>query len=129
MTNRNFLSIAALLGAVAVIFGAFGAHILKNSLSPYQLEIWNKGVLYQFIHVFAWLFCGLFNHIKPEKMLHFAMTAFCSGIFCFSGSLYLLAIRDILPVPTLILGPITPIGGLFFMAGWIFMLLGMRKIY
>lgn len=128
MSNRNFLTIAVLLGAIAVILGAFGAHGLKNLLSPYQLEIWNKGVFYQFIHVLALLFCGILNHVKPEKLFSYAMIAFFIGILCFSGSLYLLAVSDFIPFPTAILGPITPIGGLFFIGGWIIMALGMRKI-
>lgn len=128
MSNRNFLTIAATLGAIAVILGAFGAHSLKNLLSPYQLEIWNKGVFYQFVHVLALLFCGIINHLKPEKYFSYAMTAFLIGIGCFSGSLYLLAVRDFIAFPTSILGPITPIGGLFFIGGWVMMALGIRKI-
>ncbi len=128
MSNRNFLTISAALGAIAVILGAFGAHGLKNLLSPYQLEIWNKGVFYQFIHVLALLFCGIINHLKPLKHFSYAMIAFLIGIICFSGSLYLLAIRDFIAFPATILGPITPIGGLFFVGGWIVMALGIRKI-
>ena len=121
--------IAAANGAMAVILGAFGAHALKEKLDAYQLEIFNKGVQYQFYHVIA-LFAVVFlaDKIQP-KTLTFAGWFFSVGILFFSGSLYLLATRSILGTDALtpILGPITPLGGLCFIIGWILLLVSFTK--
>ena len=108
--QKTFGIIAAAYGALAVILGAFGAHALKEKLDAYQLEIFNKGVQYQFYHVIA-LFAVVFlaDKIQP-KTLTFAGWFFTAGILFFSGSIYLLATRSILGTDALtpILGPITP---------------------
>ncbi|ADY52311.1 protein of unknown function DUF423 [Pseudopedobacter saltans DSM 12145] len=122
--NKRIIISAAFFGALAVIFGAFGAHALKNILSPYGLEIWNKGVQYQFYHTFALLFLSTFARYR-NSLINFASYCFTFGIILFSGSLYLLALREQLNLGGLasILGPITPIGGLLFILGWIGLLL------
>ena len=107
-------SILALLGAIAVMTGAFGAHALKPKLTDYQLGIWEKAVFYQFVHVLAGL--AAIYLLKEQTAALF----FILGILLFSGSLYLLAFKDILGGGSAfkIIGPITPIGGLLFMVGW-----------
>lgn len=115
--SRRILLTASLFGAIAVIFGAFGAHSLKNVLSSGSLEIWAKGVEYQFYHTFALLF--LANYAAEGHPVKWAYRFFTLGIVLFSGSLYLLATRSILNIGFVnFIGPVTPIGGLCFILGW-----------
>lgn len=117
MKSKQLLTIGGLLMGVGVALGAFAAHGLKAMLSPYLVEVFNTGVQYQFIHALAVLLCGLLLQLKlsPKSQKYFALSAICFiiGIFCFSGSLYALAITGIKWF-----GPITPFGGLTFMVGW-----------
>ncbi len=120
MTNPSFLRIGALLGALAVGIGAFGAHGLKPHLSEYQITIFEKGVQYQFFHVLALLAVGILMQQSPQNLwLKRAGWLFVAGIIGFSGSLYLLACRDLLAFPVGWAGPVTPLGGLCFLAAWV----------
>jgi uncharacterized membrane protein YgdD (TMEM256/DUF423 family) len=117
--NKQIIITASLLGALAVIAGAFGAHALKASLPPRQLEVWQTAVQYQFYHVFALLFLSTFTRFK-NKLITASYYLFTLGILLFSGSLYLISCREVLGMPGLVaLGPVTPIGGLLFIIGWI----------
>ncbi|MES2458619.1 MAG: DUF423 domain-containing protein [Bacteroidota bacterium] len=120
--NKRILITASLLGALAVILGAFGAHGLKKVISGAELEIWAKGVEYQFYHVFALLFVSQVKtpgETGTPKLLNLSYIFFSLGILMFSGSLYLLATRSILNIGFVnYIGPITPIGGLFLILGW-----------
>lgn len=125
---KNWMAWGAIVAMAAVALGAFGAHGLKESLSPERLEIFHTGVRYQFYHAFALLFLGLWAKSSPEnKMLSRAGIAFFIGIVLFSGSLYILSIRDLVNWPVNWLGPITPLGGVSFIVGWVFVLLGINK--
>jgi uncharacterized membrane protein YgdD (TMEM256/DUF423 family) len=116
--NRQIIITASILGMLAVISGAFAAHGLKQYLSAQQLEIWHTGVQYQFYHVFALLFLSAFAR-QGNRLTYAAYYLFTIGIIFFSGSLYLLACRELLGWSWLIvMGPITPLGGLLFIAGW-----------
>lgn len=107
--NRQFLLIAGLAGLTGVALGAFGAHALRDRLSPEMLAIFQTGVQYQMIHALALLGLSLAgDRIRPT-----VGWLFTAGIVVFSGSLYLLALTG-----TRWLGAITPIGGLCFLAGW-----------
>jgi len=108
--------IAAIFGIIAVIFGAFGAHVLKAQLSATALENWKTAVNYQFVHALALL---LLATLPTNRLIRLSAWFFSLGIVCFSGSLYLLSIREILTINTAFVGPITPIGGLFFIIGWL----------
>lgn len=121
--QKTFGLIASFYGFTAVMLGAFGAHSLKNKLDTYSLEIFNKGVQYQFYHVVALLAVAILAQKIQTKMLLYAGWSFTAGILLFSGSLYLLATRAILHTESLtpILGPITPLGGMCFIFGWIFL--------
>lgn len=125
----NYLRAGALFGLFAVALGAFGAHGLKAIVEPSQISTFETGVRYQFYHAFALLVLGLMMLHLNNKYLRWAGKAFIIGIFCFSCSLYLLALREVLSLGAFakILGPITPIGGLFLMAGWLFFFLGIGK--
>jgi len=119
LMNKQIIITAAILGIVAVIAGAFGAHGLQGSLSPRDLEVWRTGVQYNFYHVFALLFLSTFSRFK-NKLVTVSYYCFTFGIILFSGSLYLLSCRDLLGLAWLqVMGPITPIGGLLFIIGWL----------
>jgi uncharacterized membrane protein YgdD (TMEM256/DUF423 family) len=125
--NRRIILTASFFGAVAVILGAFGAHGLKNVLSADQLDIWTKGVEYQFYHTFALLFLSTFARFRT-KLVDFSYFCFTIGIVLFSGSLYLLATRDITHMGFInIIGPVTPLGGLLLILGWVILFFAALK--
>lgn len=125
--NKRIIIIASVFGMLAVILGAFGAHSLKSQLDPTDLAIWKTAVEYQFYHTLALLFLSTFSRFK-SRAINLASWFFTIGILFFSGSLYLLAAKDLLNISQIsILGPITPIGGLFFILGWISLLVATVK--
>ena len=117
--NKRIILTASFFGLVAVLLGAFGAHALKALVDAPSLEIWQKGVDYQFYHVFALLYLSTFARYR-NKLINIAYICFTFGIILFSGSLYLLATRSVLHLDFVnLIGPLTPIGGLLFVLGWI----------
>ena len=111
--------ITAFMGALAVIMGAFGAHILAEKIEPKSLEAYKTGVLYHFIHTLAIFGTALLYRIYRIKGLFYVGLFFLGGIFLFSGSLYLLALKDIIGIQsTALLGPLTPLGGLALIGSW-----------
>ena len=110
--------IGAISGCLVVIMGAFGAHALNEILDDHGKSIYNKAALYHMFHSIAILILGLINKIQPEIPLSMAGWSFVFGIILFSGSLYILAITGIKS-----LGMITPIGGILFIIGWVFLIL------
>ena len=117
--NKQIIITASFFGMLAVVFGAFGAHKLKEVLTPQHLETWHTAVQYQFYHVFALLFLSTFARFKSGLILA-SYYLFSIGIVFFSGSLYLLSCREALGWSWLtILGPVTPLGGFLFIAGWV----------
>ena len=126
--HKGFLSAAALIGAIAVILGAFGAHALKAVLDEQALNTYETAVRYQFYHVFALALTGILYGTQPGKMLKLAGNFFITGIVLFSGSLYLLTYAHAAGIAGLrFLGPVTPLGGVFLIAGWLMLFLGIRK--
>ena len=126
--SKKTIQLGATLGAISVILGAFAAHSLKNYLAADEITIFQTGVRYQFYHTFAILILGLISIKYQHPLFRYSRLAFLSGIICFSGSLYLLASRFALGIESWTwLGPVTPVGGLFFILGWIFLLLGISK--
>ncbi|MFA6946771.1 MAG: DUF423 domain-containing protein [Pedobacter sp.] len=116
--NKRVIIIASVFGILAVILGAFGAHALKSLLDPAGLEIWKTAVSYHFYHTLALLFVSILP-ASSSKAANMAAWFFSLGILLFSGSLYLISTKEILNITQLsVLGPITPIGGLFFILGW-----------
>ncbi|AZI27525.1 MAG: DUF423 domain-containing protein [Pedobacter agri] len=117
--NKRIILTASFFGVVAVLLGAFGAHGLKALIDNSSMEIWQKGVDYQFYHTFALLYLSTFARYR-NKLINIAYFCFTFGIILFSGSLYLLATRSILHLDFInLIGPLTPIGGLLFVLGWI----------
>ncbi len=122
-TAKLFLAIGSISGALAVMVGAFGAHGLKDKLSEEMLTVYQTGVQYQFYHTFALLAIGLVALHFESRLLSAASWAMVAGIVIFSGSLYALSLSGVR-----ILGAITPIGGLFFIAGWVLLALAVIKV-
>ncbi|MBV7529305.1 DUF423 domain-containing protein [Chitinophaga sp. sic0106] len=127
--HKSFLVWAAALGALAVVLGAFGAHKLKELVPPETVGTFQTGVTYQFYHVFALLVTGILFAQAPGTQMLWAGRCFIIGIFLFSGSLYLLTMMKATETVGLSkLGIITPIGGVFFIVGWVLLLLSVLKI-
>lgn len=120
--QKTLLLLIGLFGLLAVALGAFGAHGLENKIDEKHLHMWEKGVQYQIYHVLAAFMCYLYLRREYSVMVRNAAFCFLLGILCFSGSLYLLATRELTGLAGSFLGPITPIGGFFFIAGWGFVL-------
>lgn len=115
MTTKITLLLAAINGFVAVCLGAFGAHGLRNKLSESLMSAYTTAVQYHFYHTFALLAVAiLIQQFGSKSALQISAVAFVVGIVLFCGSLYGLA----LGAPNW-LGPITPLGGLAFIAGWL----------
>jgi len=104
---------------LSVVFGAFAAHALKQLITPNSVEIFQTGVRYQFYHGLAILFVGLWFKFDTISNLKTTAILFSIGILLFSGSLYLLSFKEVISLPLSLIGPVTPIGGLFFIAGWV----------
>lgn len=125
---RTAIISGALFAALAVILGAFGAHALKAVLTEQQLFTFETGVRYQFYHSFALLAAGIIYGFKPTSQIKLASTFFIIGILLFSGSLYCITALQMNGQAGLGgLGILTPIGGLFFILGWLLLLLGSAK--
>ena len=116
--RKTFLRIGSLLAFLAVILGAFGAHALKALISAEQLNTFETGVRYQFYHAFAILVVGLSGYFRKTKLLQWSGWLFLAGTVLFSGSIYLLSLKDFIKIPTSILGPVTPIGGTILIVAW-----------
>ena len=111
---KLFITLSALSGMLAVIFGAFGAHALRNRFDDYLMGVFETAVQYHFYHTLALLAVGIIALHQPQTvLLKSAGWLFLLGIVIFSGSLYLLSLSGVKW-----LGAITPIGGLAFIAGW-----------
>lgn len=121
--HKKFIMTAAFVAALAVILGAFGAHALKEKLSPESLQTFETGVRYQFYHAFALLAVGILYKDFTAKLLQWAGTLFICGIILFSGSLYVLTGVQSMKW----IGAVTPFGGLCFIIGWLLMGAGVVK--
>ena len=119
---KQILVIAAISGMLAVVLGAFGAHILKKMITPDMLEVYKTGVQYHFYHTFALLGTGILLHLQPSKSLKTAAYLFIAGIVLFSGSLYALAFTGIK-----VLGIITPFGGVAWLIAWLLLAIHFSK--
>lgn len=115
----NKRSVVAILGALAVGIGAFGAHGLKPLLDAKTIHAFETGVSYHFFHLAALLFCVIKLEQGFNKNTNRAYQFFIAGILCFSGSLYGIAMGRAFGINFDFLGPITPIGGVLLMIGWI----------
>nr|WP_263324109.1 DUF423 domain-containing protein [Neobacillus sp. Marseille-Q6967] len=120
---KVFIIIGAINAFLAVALGAFGAHGLKDKLDSYYLGIWETGVTYQMFHATGILIAGLLlGKVAASGLFSWAGWLMLIGIIFFSGSLYLLSLTKVG-----ILGAITPIGGVCFLAAWVLIIIGAVK--
>lgn len=120
--GKTILLTGAVFMALAVVIGAFGAHGLKSHLSTEMLQTYKTGVEYHFYHALGLLLIGILAINSPNTFFTWSAIFLVFGIILFSGSLYTLAITGIKKF-----GTITPLGGLSFICGWIFLFLGVWK--
>ena len=126
--NKRFLKIAAFLGALTVIFGAFAAHAIKSRVNAETLSIFETGVRYQMYHVFALFLVGIIYKEFPFKYMIWAGNLFLVGIILFSGSLYALTFFKANGYENMNwLGAVTPFGGTCFIVGWSLILLSLYQ--
>lgn len=124
--NKKILVTASLLGLTSVIFGAFGAHSLKELISIESQQSFETGVRYQMYHAILLLIVGITSLIK-EKIKHVIYYLVVIGLLLFSGSIYVLATNTLTTFNFTIIGFITPIGGLFLISAWVFLFLQFLK--
>lgn len=127
MRLKTLLIIAASLGALGVVAGAFGAHALKDKLDAASLGNWETATRYLFYHVFAIFIAASFREMGGKKQVVSAIMFFLAGILLFSGSLYLLSTRSLTGLEVKWLGPLTPVGGALLIGGWVRLLLSLIR--
>lgn len=126
--HKGFIITASILGAMAVLLGAFGAHALKNVANATQLNTFETAVKYQFYHVFALAITGFLYASYPSVNLVLAGKFFIGGMAIFSGSLYLLTILSLNGSNQFKwIGAITPIGGLLLVTAWLLLAISVFK--
>ncbi len=123
MGGRIFLILGSFFGFFGVAIGAFAAHGLKTKLAPEMFQVFEVGVRYHMYHALALLAVAWVVSQYPASSFHTAGWLFSAGILIFSGSLYVLALTGVKAW-----GTVTPIGGLFFLAGWLALLIGAFKL-
>ncbi|WP_336779400.1 DUF423 domain-containing protein [Paenibacillus illinoisensis] len=113
--QRVWMTVGAIMTMLSVAIGAFGAHMLKEKIGADAIAVYETGVQYHMIHALALLIVGLTaGQLGVSSKLKWAARLLFIGIIVFSGSLYVLSITGIK-----VLGAITPIGGVAFIAGWL----------
>lgn len=127
--HKNYLIAAAIFGGLAVALGAFGAHGLESITTDEKiLHGFQTGVQYQMYHALALLAIAMMVEKFQNKWIKWAGHCFITGIILFSGSLYLLTFLKIQENSAVkFVGPVTPLGGIFFIAGWLFLLVAAMK--
>ena len=126
MRDKHILNklglIIGLVGILAVVLGAFGAHSLKSALPSDKLATYTTGITYHFYHLIAMTFAWFSLAHDDSRWAKRSFWCFLIGILFFSGSIYLLATRELIGLINYKwLGPITPVGGVFFILGWTFL--------
>lgn len=118
--EKKLILVGALLGVITIVLGAFGAHALKKVLTESQLSTFEVGVKYQMYHALFLLFIANLNFIThKEKTI--IMCLVVVGVILFSGSIFLLSTSALTKIKTSFLGPLTPVGGLFLIASWVYL--------
>ncbi len=125
--DKRIVVTAAFLGALTIAIGAFGAHGLKQLVDAEAITSFETGVRYQMFHVIVLLVIGLTGPISTTTK-KWVFWFFIFGIILFSGSIYILVLKEILPFDVKFLGPFTPLGGLSFIIGWLRLGYGLLKL-
>ena len=121
--HRRMFRTAALLMAIAVTLGAFGAHLLKKLLTPTLLEGYQTATYYQMIHAIAIFIAGFLYKQYHDKKMWLAGQLFFFGILCFSGSIYARVVLSFAGYTSLgLFNLVTPLGGVLFILGWLWLL-------
>jgi uncharacterized membrane protein YgdD (TMEM256/DUF423 family) len=116
--DKKIVVVASFLGAFTIALGAFVAHGLKDLIDEDSLITFNTGIRYQMFHILALLIMGFSSKIpKTAKNWVFGFMIF--GILMFSGSLYVLSLKDLLDIDASSIGFITPLGGILFILAWL----------
>jgi uncharacterized membrane protein YgdD (TMEM256/DUF423 family) len=123
--NKKITVTAALFGILAIIFGAFGAHLLKKTLTFDQINSFEIGVKYQMYHTFFLFFISVFTISEKSKKVIYNLTVF--GVLFFSGSIYLLTTKNISGIDFKSIGFVTPIGGMLLILAWTVLLFDILK--
>jgi uncharacterized membrane protein YgdD (TMEM256/DUF423 family) len=125
---KLFLILGTLLAGLGVALGAFGAHGLKKLVDAETVSIYQTGVQYQMYHALALILVGMLAQKMDSSLISYAGFFFIGGIVCFSGSLYLLSsFRAMNKAVPAFVYPITPLGGILFILGWILLLFALLK--
>ena len=111
---KGYITLASLFAALAILFGAFGSHALKERLSAQSLEVYDIATRYLMFHSLGIFLIALLGFQLPKESLEIPVTMMIVGISIFSGSLYLIAMLDFKK-----LGMVTPIGGLLLIVSWL----------
>jgi uncharacterized membrane protein YgdD (TMEM256/DUF423 family) len=127
--HKGYLRTAFIIAGLSVIFGAFGAHGLREqNVSQRAVEIFETAVRYQFFHAIALALSGILYKEFPNKWIKTSGIFFLLGILLFSGSLYILTYATASVSPNFKwVGPITPVGGIMFIVGWVYLAIGIRN--
>lgn len=126
--KRVVLAGGAIYGFLSVLLGAFGAHAFKALLSPEHLQSFQVGVRYQMIHALLLLILGFYFRFESWLERGVAISVL-TGTFLFSFSIYFLSFANYWNVNLKMLGPVTPLGGLFLLAGWLLLIVTFVKYY
>lgn len=124
--DRKIILIATVLGAIAIVLGAFGAHGLKSLISPESITVFETGVKYQMYHALFLLFLGTTSMVS-DKVKNIILLLVVSGVVFFSGSIYFLACNVLFSFDFKKIGFITPIGGLLLIGAWVTLFLHLIK--
>lgn len=125
--NKKILVLGSLLGIIAIMLGAFGAHGLKSLISLEAIQTFEVGVRYQMYNALFLLFIGGFSPMS-EKTKRIIFYFVLIGVLFFSGSLYALSINDIMNFDFKVVGFVTPIGGLLLIIAWLLVFINFLKI-
>ncbi|WP_121965965.1 DUF423 domain-containing protein [Myroides sp. N17-2] len=125
IVNTTALIAGTIYGSLAIIFGAFGAHALKKHMTTERLESFEVGVKYQMYHAIVLLVLGI---MPAELHIKNAINIIIIGVFLFSFSIYGLVLSATFKKKIKVLGPITPLGGLCMVIGWIMLLIQFIKL-
>lgn len=125
-TSKKIAVLASVLGALSILIGAFGAHALQKMVSADAVASFETGVRYQMYHVFALLILALVPSIS-DKAKKLTARLFGLGILLFSGSIYLLTLKEYVFFDVKKIAFVTPIGGLVFVIAWVYLAFAIKQ--